>query len=432
MNNITAPESKTDAKINRQEKRRAVRKLAGNFLWLSLLEGFNHLMPLITLPYLTRVLGTGTYGMIVFARSLSFYFVSFIGYGFILSSTREIARNRHNPAMLNTAFSSTLYASCLLTLLSFFVLMILMLFVQPFKGDKLLYLFSFGMVLDTLFLPRWFFQGMEKMGYITMLSVSAKSFFIILMFFVIRSPEDYLLVPALTTAGFIISGAAGLFLIRKRFNIRLVPIHPYEIIRNLKVNFSLFLTSFVPTLYNNTSTFLLGIFVRDSSLVTYYSTAAKIIEIPDTLLRILSRTMFPHLCRDSKHHAKFSILLIISGTLMGIAMYVTAPLIIKFLLPGGFDIAIGLVRILSPCPLFLSLSFAYGTNYLVVQGRDKLYMAITLTVSLTGLGISFLLIPVFQHLGSSIVLLSSRGMLGLTTLISAIIVIRGSKAKHNK
>ena len=148
------------------EKRKKItsdkKKLLKNWGALSFLQASNYLFPLITLPYIVRVLGPEKYGLVNFAAAFIGYLVTISDYGFNLSATKEISINRDNKTDINKIFSSVIFTKVFLGFLSVvFLVAIVHLFNIFYKNEELYYI-TFGIVVGNILFPQWFFQGVEK------------------------------------------------------------------------------------------------------------------------------------------------------------------------------------------------------------------------------------------------------------------------------
>ncbi|MFA5200267.1 MAG: oligosaccharide flippase family protein, partial [Candidatus Omnitrophota bacterium] len=143
----------------------------GNFVSLTSLQSINYILPLIMLPYLVRVLGMEKFGLIAFAQALVQYFLILTDYGFSLSATKTISLVGDNKQKINQVFSSVMTVKLIFTGLSFIIICALLYFVPKFKTDWPVYMLSFGSVVGGTLFPVWFFQGKEKMNYITIVNI---------------------------------------------------------------------------------------------------------------------------------------------------------------------------------------------------------------------------------------------------------------------
>ncbi len=171
-------------------------RVLSNFVALSIVQASNYLVPVIILPYLFRVLGKSPYGLIEFARAVSICFLTVTDYGFSLSATREISVNREDPQKVSEVFSAVMLLRFFFVVLSLAALVVLVLGIPRLRADWAVYFLAFGHVIGQWLLPAWLFQGMERMKLVAVTNVIARLFYIILIFLFVRSPEDYLYVPA--------------------------------------------------------------------------------------------------------------------------------------------------------------------------------------------------------------------------------------------
>ena len=179
-------------------------------------------LPLITLPYLVRVLGVEVFGLVNFALSIIMYFNILVSFGFELSATREISIHRDNNHKVQEIFWSVMFIKTALLFISFFVLSILLFYIDTLSEYKTLYYTTFGIVVGNVLFPSWFFQGMERMKYITLVNVISSIIFTVLIFVLVRDRTDYIYVPLFKSLGTIVGGIYSLWLVFKLFSIKFV------------------------------------------------------------------------------------------------------------------------------------------------------------------------------------------------------------------
>nr|MBN2277841.1 flippase [candidate division Zixibacteria bacterium] len=389
-------------------------RLIENFISLSFLRGINYILPLITLPYLTRILGVEKFGLVMFAQAFVWYFMNISDYGFYLSATREIAVNRDDRNAVDIIFSSVIFIKLALATAGFLSLGVIVFAFAKFRPDWILYLTTYGMVFGYTIFPEWFFQGMERMKYITIINLTAKSLFTISIFIFVRRAADYNLVPILNSLGFLVAGLIGLTVAFRQFKVRLFWPGMENIKGRLKDGFHIFITGLMPQLYNNSATFILGL-LTNNILVGYYAAASKVMEALNSIIYIISQTFFPYLNRQLSDHRSFRNIIIGTGLIISVFVFWQARFLVGVIFGAGYESSIILLRILSFSPILIAIIVCYGTNYLLIIKEDRLYLKITMTASLAGFASAWFLIPWLGHIGAAINIVLARGLLaGLT------------------
>lgn len=285
---------------NTEDKKR----LLSNFFSLSILQAFTYILPLITLPYLVRVLGVEKFGLVMFAQSFIVFFNIFVDYGFNLSATREISIHRNDKNKITEIFSSVMSIKIVFIFVAFFVLNIIIYSFDKFSNHKELYYLSFLIVIGNAMFPVWYFQGMEKMKYITIVNIIAKLFFTVLIFIVIRNSDDYIFVPLLNGLGFIFAGIISLIMLKKHFQ-QSFSIQTYRTMLIYFYDSSYFFLSRIASVgYSNSNTVLIGL-ILPPQFVTYYYLADKAISVIISTFDPIIQTIYPYLSK------KFNIIFLI-------------------------------------------------------------------------------------------------------------------------
>lgn len=273
------------------------KRLFSNFLSLGVMQGANFILPLLTLPYLVRVLGADKFGLLAFATTTVNYFVILTDFGFNLSATREVSVHRDDHSKINEVFNSVMLVKFVLMLISFVFLFVLVFSFEKFRNDSIVYFLTFGTVVGQVFFPVWFFQGMERMKYITYLNILSKSIFTIAIFVFVHKQEDYLFVPALTALGFIVAGVWSLALIKKDFGVKFKLVS-FSTARNYFMDSSqYFLSRISVSIYTSSNAFVLGLFTNNT-VVGYYSMAEKLYQALQALYFPLVNAVYPFIAKE--------------------------------------------------------------------------------------------------------------------------------------
>ena len=225
--------------------------LMENFAYLSLLQIAGYIFPLITLPYLARVIGVDSFGKIAFAGAIIGWFHTVSDWGFNYTATRDVAQNRDDKDKVSKIFSNVLWARTLLMVISFVLLYILILLVPKFREVSLLLMITFLMAPGHILFPDWFFQALERMKYITILNLISKLLFTIAVFVFIKEKSDYILQPLFVSLGYVVSGIIALYYILVRWKFKLHKPNLKAIIQTIKGSTDVFINNIMHNLYNN-------------------------------------------------------------------------------------------------------------------------------------------------------------------------------------
>ena len=201
--------------LDKIKNSKETKNLLSNFFSLSVLQVASYVFPLITLPYLAKVIGVEKFGEIAFSSAVMIYFQTLVDYGFIFSAVRDIARCKDNKQAVSEIYSRVMWARFLLMVVAFIILVILIILVPKFYEMRLILLLSFLLVPGHAMFPEWLFQALEKMKYITIFNVLVKLFFTISIFLFVKEKSDYILQPVFTALGFIVSGILSMLIIYK-------------------------------------------------------------------------------------------------------------------------------------------------------------------------------------------------------------------------
>ncbi len=313
---------------NTEDKKR----LLGNFFSLSVLQIFTYILPLLTLPYLVRTLGIDKFGLVMFAQAFLMFFNILVDYGFNLSATREISIHRDDKNKITEIFSSVMSIKAILIFVSFIVLTIVVFSFEKFSSDWELYYLSFLVVIGNAMFPIWYFQGMEKMKYITIVNITSKLIFTILIFVVIQSPSDYMYVPLLNGFGFVVGGMTSLWIVYKNFNQSFV----IQSFNTLKVYFEdssqFFLSRVSVSIYTSANTFVLGLFTN-ITMVGYYSIAEKLYMAILSLYGPITQILYPYIAKERNItlFKKLFSLVVVVNVLGVLFLYIFGDYIFNFL-----------------------------------------------------------------------------------------------------
>lgn len=354
-----------------------------NFSYLTILQLFTFVSPLITYPYLLRTVGSQLYGTIVFAQTIITYINIFINFGFNLSGTQAISINREYKPVVSEIVCSIYTAKFLFWIISFIIYFLIIGLIPINSEIKVLYYISFFLTFNDLLVPIWFYQGIEKMKYITYINVGVKSLFIILIFVFVKAPDNYILVPLFNSIGAALAGICSFIIVFKIEKVVLVRPKVMVILKYIYESFPLFITSVSQSIYININKLVVGSILGMSELAIY-DFGEKITNFMKIPIQMITQATFPKITRikSIRFVNKLMILVCSCITFLYICVYVLAPQIVLFFWGEMLPEAIVVLRIISLSSVFCSVSTFLSGNRLLAWGYRKDYMSVALFTSI--------------------------------------------------
>lgn len=355
-------------------------RLRHNMAALSVLQVANYLIPLITLPYLTRVLGVVAFGKVAFVLAVMAYFVLLTDYGFSWSATRQIAARRDDHIFVSSVFSATWSAQWLLAFISGLILIIAVANIPLLTQDASLYLVGFSLVIGNVFLPLWLLQGLEHMKEVAAIQLTGRLCTLPLFFLLVKSPQDAIWAVALTGVAPFIAGLLTLYwVVRKRLVLWQRSTWP-QTINALREGGLLFLSRISISFYTIITPLALGA-ISGVTAVGYFSLADKIRLAAQALLTPISQAIFPRMSHLYKHDSRAahhllkrsSLIIIALSSVVSLCIWITADWIILLLGGEAFAPAAKTLRWLAFLPLVIGLSNICGVQIMLPNGLNRLF-----------------------------------------------------------
>lgn len=378
-----------------------------NVIWNGILSLSSILFPIITFPYVTRVLGVTTNGAISFASSAINYFTLFATLGLSTYGVKACAQVKDDKDQLSKVTHELLIISSISAFFVLAILFIVLAFVPAFQNYRALMLvYSVNIVLN-IFGMSWMYQGIEKFRYITTRSIIFKIISIFLMFLFVKKPSDGIIYAAISV--FATGGGNLLNAIYSHRYIQYKRYRNYRFKRHLKPIFILFATTLAVNVYSQLDTVMLGLLQGDYA-TGIYSVAVKIKTILLSLISSFSIVMMSRIAfvvrKDEKnvfHLLQKSYSLTIFATIP-ICGYFTlfAKQSVVFLSGTSFSEASTPMRILMPTIVISSVSQIIGNQYSVSAGKEKNLMIAVVSGAIVNLIFNALLIPRISYNGAAL------------------------------
>lgn len=388
--------------------------LLENFFSLSALKLLGYIFPLITLPYLARVIGVDKFGEIAFAAAIIIYFQTFIDFGFDYTAVRDIAKCRGDMSKIHKIFTTIMVAKMIFMFFSFVLMGILILIIPSFYENRILLLFTFLYIPGHILFPDWFFQAMEEMKFITVLNLLTKLLFTALVFIFIKEKSDYIIHPLLNALGYLLSGIISIPLIINKYKVKLILPTFRGLINAIRESWNMFIVLFLPNLYTSFSIVLLRMY-SGTTAIGLYTSGSKFIELVDQFSSVISRTFYPFLARRLDKHNIFVLISFIISIISGLFLLLGADILIRIFYTNDFAESAKIIRIMSLCPFFLFLMNTYGPNYLVLINKENILRNIIIFCSVGGFFISWIMVSSYSYIGIALSITIIWGIRGFLT-----------------
>lgn len=384
----------------------SVRSLKFNALMNMVLMSSSFVFPLITVPYVSRVLNPSGMGAVAFAQSVITYFSLAAMLGVSMYGVRACAQVRDDREELSRTVEELLVILAVSTTVIFLLYLAALQVIPRFSQDKPLFLI-FGVALWLAsFGVEWFYQAIEQYGYITIRSIAVKLIGLILMFAFVHQASDYRVYGMIVV--FTGYGANILNMLRLRRFITFVPINQLNVRRHFRPMASFLVSSVSSGMYAQADMVILG-FLATNHIVGIYQLVAKIKTMLVMAINSVVNVMLPRLsyyAKNSKDKYRGLLVKNIDFVLLfasaGIACAaLSADPIIAILGGSQYRAAVIPLLCILPALLFVSLNTVLS-QYLISSGHERQYAIVNFAGLVSSVIYCLILIPPFGAIGAAI------------------------------
>lgn len=269
-------------------------KVVKNSLWLTILQVINTVIPILTIPYITRVLGTEEYGVFSIALNWILYLQVFVEFGFGLSGARKVALiEEKGNEKLNSLYNNIITSRVFLFIISFVILNIIS-FVSGFSlKTYLCMLILFIMIIGTTFQLTWLFQGKQDMKFITIINVISRAISVTLIFLLVKSQNDIYLYCFLYSITLLLSSIISIGVAKKKYKLKFKFSKFSEIKNEILDAKYLFASAAMTKIFSGFGTTILGIF-STTSITGIFSAIYKIPYVLTMFFSPISQALYPY------------------------------------------------------------------------------------------------------------------------------------------
>ncbi len=389
--------------------------LIGNISSLFVLQAANYIFPLITLPYLVRVLGPEKFGLYIFAQTFIQYFAIFTDYGFNYTATRQVSIERDNLQKCSQIFSAVMLIKLGLTIISFGLLSVIVFAFPKFGSDSTLYYAAFLLVVGNILFPQWLFQGMERMRYITIINIVIKTLALAALFILVKAESDYILAVLIVSVSSVIIGLIGMISAITVFHLRPAMPSLSLIKQSLREGWSLFVSTAAISLYTTSTIFVLGIFTNNI-IVGYFGAAEKIVRAARGLIGPITQAIYPHISVIVSKSKEDAILFLrktlrwmsLGSFILSVILFLMADIIVTLGLGPDYKESVILIRIMALLPFIIALSNVSGVHTMLAFGFNKTFSRVVIAAGLLNTALIFPLVMLYQAEGAAIAVMFSE------------------------
>lgn len=382
----------------------------------------NYLFPLITYPYVSRVLGVEQIGFCAYVDSIINVVSLFAMMGVSYVGLRAIAQSRDSREEMSAIFSNLFTINlilCVITLLIFNVSLLFFDNIDMYK--EYIYWGEFKIVIN-IFLIEWLYRGLENFKYITMRSIAIKIFYVVLIFLLVKTKDDMFAYYMLSI--FMIAGNFIFNWIHKRnyidFSLKKLQLEKY-----LSKVFSMGIYTILTSVYATFNISMLG-FLSNNTEVGYYNTSLKIFHILTSLLTAYSSVMLPRMSSLVLSRSKTEIQEMVDN-IYKMVFVIVLPLVYFFLIFADESVflmsgdefmgSVSSLRVLMILLLPFSIDQILVLQLLMPYKKDKVILTNSVIASLAAIIAMLFLLPSRGAEGSAIVLLLSETIIMSSSMI---------------
>ena len=368
------------------------------------------MLPMITLPIISRIIGPDKYGAINYAFAFVSYFILFINAGFDLYGCRKIVSFKDDKLKIQELFSQITWAKTFISAFTTIAFVISLFLVEQVRQEMLVNIFTYLLCIGWILNPSWLYNGMQDSRKYSLFSFFSKLLFSIAVVFVVQQKSDYIYQPLITSLAHILVSYISLKYALKKYSIRLQTVSFKSIKQTLKENKNLSIIWWISNQSSSTGIFIAGFMLATMEL-GYYSAAFRLIVIIQSIVSMpLNTVLFPYIgsafAKSSEEgmervNKTLPYVVLISLGMAGGTFLVAEPLVMLFF-GNAFSESILLLKILALGLFFSTINIGLGQQVMLNLKKDRLYVKFITGGFVISILSLLLLINIYGAIGAAI------------------------------
>lgn len=373
------------------------------------------LAPIITFPYISRVLSVESLGKYNFSSSVVSYFLLLAGLGISTYAVREGAKIREDREEISRFLSEIWVINIVSTIVAYILLILCIAFINKLVSYRIIILIVSLNILFNLYGKQWVYTIFEDFGYITLVQSAFQIITICLTFLVIKRPEDiykYAILNVISSSGaYILYGIHT----KKYVDLHLEKVRIYQLKRHIKPILIIFSTAVASNIYMNSDIVILGA-MKDDHCVGLYSAAVKIYNIVKQIILAIISVSVPRLTLYAGNE-KFNVLF---TKVLNMLLLLTLPAMtglfllsnnIVYIFSGNhFAEAATALQLLCIAAVFALLANLFGMSVLLPYNKEHIFLKATVISAVVNIVLNILLIPFFDQNAAAFTTALSQGI----------------------
>jgi PST family polysaccharide transporter len=385
-------------------------RLFKNIGLLTFSQMANYLLPLITIPYITRIVGPENFGLIEFAQAAVVYFIATVNYGYNRTATRQIAAVSGDSKAVSEIFSAVLGGKFLLLIACVFVYGLGLLFVPKFAEQSLILIAAFPIVIGWGLYPVFLFEGMQRVTAIAVADFATKATAAVLILSLLKEKDQYILVPLINgLLQVLYGGLALIFAFRQFKGLQFRVVGWQKIKGQLQDGFYVFISNTSNTI-TGFGTVVFGGFLLSPYQLGIFAAAYKLIMVASSFLfKPLLSAFYPFLAEKmhtglqvfNRHFKKGLLYLTIVSVIAALVTITLPHLLITIVFGRDYLEGTTALQIMAPTLVLGSFIHMYLHQGLLHLSKDKIYMYIIVSSGVLALPLNYFLISEFGITGAA-------------------------------
>jgi O-antigen/teichoic acid export membrane protein len=371
--------------------------IAKNLASLGIIQIANFVMPLISVPIISRIIGPAKFGAINYVGAIIIYFNIFISYGFNLTATRRVTKDPDNEAYRSVVFSEVFFCQLLLFFVSVLTYVVLVYTVPELATDKRMAIYAFLFCISSVLTQNWVFQAMQNLSKVTIVNLLGKVIFLVGVLSLIRKQEDYYLQPLILSVTQILVSLLSFYWAVTNYNIKLVRVKLARCLSILWNEKSGFLSIIFTTFYTTANIVVLG-FCQSKEQVGFFTSGQRLISVAQMVLTLpLAQVFFPIIGRAFNKSRNEGLLT--TQKLLPIVLLGSGSPIFDIFYGEAFRPAVPVFKILAFVPVLSTISNVFGVQIMLNLKMDKIYMTVIGIGSVLSVSLNLIIAPRWGFIG---------------------------------